>query len=90
MYPRLFYMLHTLYLIKRGCFHLWFMDFSRMPGRAATLLWRLGVVGFWHRRVVPRFRREVPREGASEPAQGPALEPASVALPVLPHGACGS
>lgn len=92
MYPVLFWTLHTTYLIKRGFSHLWFMDFSRMPGRVATLLWRLGVVGFWHRRMVPRFQRkasparELRSAGASKPvpAPQPAREPVSITLPILP------
>ncbi|MCH7596279.1 MAG: B12-binding domain-containing radical SAM protein [Planctomycetes bacterium] len=82
LHPWLFYTLHTLYLIRRGFSHLRFMDFSRMPGRTAWILWRLGIVGFWHRRMVPRFQRKASHTGT--PAPQPVREPIFIALPILP------
>jgi|CXWL01.1.fsa_nt_gi radical SAM superfamily enzyme YgiQ (UPF0313 family) len=63
MYPKLFFTLHLLYLIRRGFSHLRYMDFSRMPGLAATTLWRLGIVGFWHHHVNRHFKRRSPSIG---------------------------
>lgn len=86
MHPSLFNLVHALYLIKRGFSHLWFMDFSRMPGRTATWLWRLGAVGFWHRHMVPRFKRTAPDTGCPRPS----LPGGSIALPVLAPSAPGA
>lgn len=60
LYPLIFFALHTLYVFKRGFSHLRFMDFTRIPGRTAWLCWKIGLVGFWHRRVIRKFKRKTP------------------------------
>jgi hypothetical protein len=37
------------------------MDFSIFPGWTGYVLWRLGIVGLWRRRVNPRYPRPAPR-----------------------------
>ena len=62
MYPRLGATLRTLYLSRRGLSHLRRMDFSIFPGWTGYVLWRLGIVGLWQRRINPRFPRPAPPE----------------------------
>ncbi|MDQ6613538.1 MAG: radical SAM protein [Actinomycetota bacterium] len=56
-YPRLGMVLRSLYIAKRGAEHLRFMDFSIIPGWGGYVAWRLGIVGFWRRKVTGRFPR---------------------------------
>lgn len=72
MHPILYTVLRSLYLAKRALAHLKVMDFSVIPGRVAWICWRLGIVGFWHRNLVRRFKRAKPI--ASEPKSAAALE----------------
>ena len=58
LYPRLLMFVRLLMLSKRGLSHLRFMDFSVLPGRMAWTMWRLGIVRFWNRHLVPKFRRK--------------------------------
>lgn len=57
VYPRLHVLSRLAYLSKRAFSHLRFMDFSVLPGRTAAILWRLGIVGFWNRHVVRKYKR---------------------------------
>lgn len=57
-YRRLLLLVRLLMLSKRQLSHLRFMDFSVVPGRMAWLMWRLGIVRFWNRHLVPKFRRK--------------------------------
>ena len=79
MYPWLFFLLHVLYVGKRGFQHLRFMELSRLPGRTTWMLWRLGIVGFWHRRLMPHFRRD----GPSATTEGPRRKDSAFSLPIL-------
>lgn len=46
----------TLYLIRRGFDHLKFMDFTVVGGsRSCYLLWKIGLVQFWRRYVIPKY-----------------------------------
>ncbi len=100
LYPRIFLLLHVLYLCKRGFSHLRFMDFTRVPGRIAWLCWKVGLVGFWYRRVLRKFNRETSavtnpvsaRSVSAAPATMPpqSLPFGSMALPVIEPAGCGS
>lgn len=46
----------TAYLFRRAFDHLRFMDFSVLPGKAGYLLWKVGVLHFWHRFFLKRYR----------------------------------
>jgi hypothetical protein len=83
LYPRLGVVLRTLYLSRRVLSHPKRMDFSITPGWAGYVLWRLGVIGFWWRRMTPRPPRPVAPErslGATG-ATLTALPPAVAAAP---------
>jgi hypothetical protein len=60
LYPLIFLALHTLYVFKRGFSHLRFMDFTHMPGRIPWLLWKVGIISFWQRRMTRKFKRKIP------------------------------
>ena len=55
-YPILFAFVRTLYYIKRAFDHLRFMDFSVLPGKPGYYLWKFGVISFWHRYILKRYR----------------------------------
>jgi radical SAM superfamily enzyme YgiQ (UPF0313 family) len=55
-YRRLLMLLRTLYLTVRGLSHMRFLDFSVITGRTGYFLWRIGIIDFWNRRMVPRFK----------------------------------
>lgn len=42
--------------IKRGFSHIRFMDFSVLPGNMGYWLWKIGLVRFWQRHFVRKFR----------------------------------
>ncbi len=93
LYPAMFFVLHTLYVFKRGFSHLRFMDFTRLPGRIAWLFWRLGIVGFWHRHLIRHFKRTAPlspepKTAVREPTT--VTPPQSLGLPVISTSSCGS
>jgi radical SAM superfamily enzyme YgiQ (UPF0313 family) len=81
LYPRLGMVLRTLYLAKRVAWHVRFMDFSITPGRTGYLLWRVGAIGLWQRRV----RRRPPRPAPPAPRGAPAVAAGSVVV-VPPAG----
>ena len=54
-YPILFWLTRMTYLVKRAFNHLRFMDFSLLPGKPGYLLWKLGVISFWHRFIVKQY-----------------------------------
>jgi len=43
---------------KRGLSHIRFMDFSVLPGKWGYWLWKLGIVRFWQKYFVKKFRIE--------------------------------
>jgi radical SAM superfamily enzyme YgiQ (UPF0313 family) len=57
LYPRLGFVLRTLYLGRRAMAHFARMDFSIFPGWTGYVCWRLGLVAFWWRRLTPRYPR---------------------------------
>ena len=59
-YPILFMFVRTLYYIKRAFDHLRFMDFSVLPGKPGYYLWKFGVISFWQRFILKRYR--LPKE----------------------------
>lgn len=67
MYPLLAIVLRFLYLSKRSLAHLRFMDFSNLPGRSGWFAWKLGLVRFWQRHLVPAHPRR-DRRPQPEPA----------------------
>jgi anaerobic magnesium-protoporphyrin IX monomethyl ester cyclase len=68
LYPRLGRLLRGMYLTRRALSHLVKLDFSATPGRTGYWFWRLGLIGFWRRRLTrrlprpPRPEREIARE----------------------------
>ena len=55
-YPILFLLCRCGYLFKRALDHLRFMDFSLLPGTLGYILWKLGVISFWKRFILKRYR----------------------------------
>ena len=55
-YPILFFFVRTTYLFKKAFDHLRFMDFSVLPGKPGYYLWKFGVISFWHRYILKRYR----------------------------------
>ena len=68
LYPRLGRVLRGMYLTRRALSHLVKLDFSATPGRTGYYFWRLGLIGFWRKRLTrrlprpPRPEREIARE----------------------------
>lgn len=54
-FPILLFILRSLMFVKRGLYHLRYMDFSIFLGRTGWVLWKLGVIGFWNKRVLKRY-----------------------------------
>ena len=61
MYPLLHGVCRGIMYTKRGLSHLRFMDFSVLPGQWGYWLWRTGIVGFWQKIFVRRFK--IDRDG---------------------------
>jgi|TARA_B100001964_G_C14205528_1_gene587917 radical SAM superfamily enzyme YgiQ (UPF0313 family) len=55
-YPILFMFVRTLYYIRRAFDHLRFMDFSVLPGKIGYYLWKFGIISFWQRLILKRYR----------------------------------
>ena len=55
-YPILFFVVRMAYLMKRTFDHLRFMDFSIFPGKTGYYLWKFGIIGFWQRFILKRYR----------------------------------
>jgi len=68
-YPTLLTFLRLLLLSKRAWSHLRVMDFSVITGRTAEMLSRLGIVRWWQRHLVRRFRPAAPLVAASAMAR---------------------
>ncbi|MBF0540435.1 MAG: radical SAM protein [Nitrospirae bacterium] len=49
-FPILLFIVRALFFIDRGIAHLRFMDFSLMQGQIGYILWKLGIIGFYHKR----------------------------------------
>jgi radical SAM superfamily enzyme YgiQ (UPF0313 family) len=55
-YPILFFVVRVSYLMKRTFDHLRFMDFSIFSGKTGYYLWKFGIIGFWKRFILKRYR----------------------------------
>ena len=54
-YPVLMFVLRAMYLFKKACDHLRFMDFSVITSKTGYVLWRLGIISFWRRFLNPKM-----------------------------------
>ena len=54
-YPILFWLTRMTYLVTRTFSHIRFMDFSLLPGRVGHVLWKLGIIRFWQRFILPHY-----------------------------------
>lgn len=54
--PVFLFLCRAALFVRRGLSHLRVMDFSVLPGRAGYFLWKLGVIDFWQKHFVRRFR----------------------------------
>lgn len=57
LYPKLALLLRTVYLCKRAVDHLRHLDFTTIPGYPGYLAWKIGLVDFWWKRVIPKMDR---------------------------------
>jgi anaerobic magnesium-protoporphyrin IX monomethyl ester cyclase len=57
MYPVRGTLLRGVYLSKRAIDHLRHLDFSTIPGYTGYLAWKIGLVEFWWKRVIPKMER---------------------------------
>ncbi len=57
LYPVRAGLMRAVYMIKRGLDHLRHLDFSTIPGYAGYVAWKLGLVGFWWRRMIPKMEK---------------------------------
>lgn len=80
MYPVTGFVLRAVSLVKRGFHHLRQMDFSTIPGYGGFICWRLGLVGFWRRKLLARALRPA----GFEPPEGSASQ--DVMQPLQPEG----
>jgi hypothetical protein len=60
LYPRLNQVLRALYFVHRGTNHLRQMDFSHSPGKAGFVLYKLGIIAFWRKHLVRKYRPTEP------------------------------
>jgi radical SAM superfamily enzyme YgiQ (UPF0313 family) len=93
-YPRLGVALRTLYLGRRAVAHFARMDFSIFPGWTGYVFWRLGFVGVWWRRFIPRLPKPARPEkwaarSAAAQADVPGLTVAAAPRPAQPAAAAG-
>lgn len=58
-YPLLFMITRTIHFIRTGLNHLRFMDFTFTPGIGGWILWRLGIISFWHKYILKKYCRAV-------------------------------
>ncbi len=69
-YPRLLLFLRLAMLTRRAWNHFRFMDFSVIPGRATGFAGRLGIIRFYRRHFLRRFRRAADEKYPSIPIAG--------------------
>ena len=55
VYPLTMLVFRTLYILKRIWDHLLFMDFSAIAGKPGYILYKMGIVDFWRKHVVPKY-----------------------------------
>ena len=68
-YPRLVLALRSLYLLKRAYDHMRFMDFSVITGKVGYVFWRLGIISFWRRFLIPRMPSPTTGYAAQQPVE---------------------
>lgn len=56
-WPMTLALVRTVYLLKRALYYLRYMDFSVTGGRFGWLLWRLGLIRWWQKRLQRRRAR---------------------------------
>ena len=61
--PGVLFLCRGILFVKRGLSHLRFMDFSVLPGRWGYFFWKIGLVQFWQKHFLKRFR--IDRHGKS-------------------------
>lgn len=57
MYPVRAGLLRAIYMIKRGLDHMRHLDFSTIPGYAGYIAWKVGLVQFWWKSVIPKMEK---------------------------------
>ena len=66
-YPILFWFCRGVYLVKRAFDHLRYMDFAVLLGTPGYYLWKFGIISFWQRFILKRYR--LPRDKKGAPQQ---------------------
>jgi anaerobic magnesium-protoporphyrin IX monomethyl ester cyclase len=54
--PFVLFLCRGILFVKRGLSHLRFMDFSVLPGRWGYFFWKIGLVQFWQKHFIKRFK----------------------------------
>jgi radical SAM superfamily enzyme YgiQ (UPF0313 family) len=67
-YPVALSIFRRAYLFKRAIEHLRFMDFSVIPGNIGYMLWRFGVIRFWQKYMVSRYKLSNNRKNPTHPS----------------------
>jgi radical SAM superfamily enzyme YgiQ (UPF0313 family) len=57
MYPVRATVMRLIYLSKRAIDHLRHLDFSTIPGYAGYIAWKIGLVDFWWKWVIPKMEK---------------------------------
>ena len=55
-YPILFKIVRTLFFVRRAYDHIRYMDFSVLPGRLGYMMWKIGIIGFWQKYILKRYK----------------------------------
>lgn len=55
LYPIRGGLMRAVFLSKRGLDHLRHLDFSTIPGYPGYIAWKIGLVEFWWKRVIPKM-----------------------------------
>ena len=55
-YPILFRIVRSLFFVKRAYDHIRYMDFSVLPGRLGYAMWKIGIIGFWQKYILKRYK----------------------------------
>ena len=54
------FIMHFFYLCNIGITHLKSMDFSVIPGVWGYIFWKLGIIRFWRRYLLPKYQAVIP------------------------------
>ena len=57
-YPNFLRFCRLIYLFRRFIDHVRFMDFSVLTGRMGYILWKTGVISFWRKHFIPKFKSD--------------------------------